>query len=167
MFGALREGSTLYVLDKTSSPVLKIGRVETTTHPTGFSTMPYVQPMAQTFDVIVKYDDGTSDKFEQMNTQNSVAVYGKAIVTETRELMLQEIDAMERESKRVIESVDYHKSVLQSVDKMKIVLSPEFAEKVETEKRLSTLEHGLGSIEQSQKAIMDMLSKLNAPGISK
>lgn len=167
MFGALREGSTLYVLDKTNKPTLRIGRVGTMTHPTGYNTLPYMQNINQTFDVVVKYDDGSTDKFEQMQTQNSVAVYNKAIVTETRELMLQEIDAMERESRKIIDSIPYHEGFLQSIGEMKAVLSPEYAKEIETDKRLNTLEQGLGAIQQSQQAILEMLSRQNAPNISK
>lgn len=166
MFGALRQGSTIYVLDKQNRPSLKIGKVETTTQPTGYN-MPYVQPIGQTFDIVVKYDDGRTDEFKQLQTQNSIAVYGNVVVAETRELMMQEIDAMERDSKRVLDSVPYHESVLQSVGEMKAVLSPEYAKEIETDKRLNTLEQGLGMIQQSQQAILDMLSKQNASNISK
>lgn len=156
MFGALRQGSAIYVLDKQNRPSLKIGRVESTTQPTGYNMIPYANPVSQTIDVVVKYDDGTTDEYKQMQTQSSVAVYGNVVITETRELMLQEIDTMAREARKVIESVKYHEGVLQSVNEIKVALSPEFAKEVETDKRLITLEKG-------QKAILDMLQKLNAP----
>ena len=160
MFGALRQGCNIFVLDKKDTPNLKIGRIETTTQPTGYNMIPYPQTIGQTIDMVVKYDNGTTDEFKQMQTQNSVAYYGNVVVTETSELMLQEIDAMERESKKIIESMPYHQSVLKSVEEMKLALSPEYAKNVETENRLTTLEQG-------QRTIIDMLSKLNVPNISK
>lgn len=161
MFGALKQGCPLFVLDKKDKPCLKVGRVETTTHPTGYNIMSYGQgSVGQTFDIVVKYDDGTTDEFKQLQTQNSMAYYGNVVLTETRELMLQEIDAMERESKKVVASLPYHEAVLKSIGEMKIVLSPEYAKNVETENRLTTLEQG-------QKTIIEMLSHINASTISK
>lgn len=168
MFGALRQGSVIYILEKQNALALKIGRVETTTQPTGYNMIPYgQQTFGQTMDITVKYDDGTTDEFKQLQANGSVAMYGNVVVTETRELMLQEIESMERESKKVIDSIPYHENVLKSVGDMKVSLSPEYAKEVETDKRLHTLEQGLGSIQQDQKAILDMLSRLNAPSVTK
>lgn len=162
MFGALRQGSMIYILEKQNVLGLKIGRIETTTQPTGYGMGPYGQPtFGQTLDITVKYDDGTTDEFKQLQANGSVAMYGNVVVAETRELMLQEIESMERESKKIIESIPYHEGVLKSVGEMKASLSPEYAKEVETDKRLVSLEQGLGSIQQDQKTILDMLSRLN------
>lgn len=148
MFGALKQGSTLFVLDKSNKPVLKIGTIETTTQPTVFNAIPYAPLPNQTFDVKVKFEDGESFEFQQMNSSLSVQSYGNIIVTETREQMMQEVDSMERVSKQMLETVPYHQSVVESAEEIRSILSPSFRKEKETDERLNSLEKGLGDIKE-------------------
>lgn len=147
MFGALRQGSTLYVMDK-GNLTLSVGTVETLTQPT-FGNMQWMQQIpGQTMDVTAKMEDGTTTKFEKLQSNTAVAVIGNVVVTETKELMAQEVDAMMRQSKAVLESVGYHQKVLTACEDMKAVLSPQFAKEKETDQRLTSLERGLGDIKE-------------------
>ncbi len=162
MFNALRQGSPLYVMDK-GNLTLKVGSVESVSQPTGFGNMPWMQGLpGQTIDVTVRFEDGSNCEFKQLQPNLASAVYGNVVVTETRELMAQEVDNMTRQSKAVIESVPYHNKVVASCDEMKALLSPQFAKEKETDKRLLTLERGMGDI----KEVLDKIAKGMSPAKS-
>lgn len=149
MFGALRQGSVIYVLDKQNGPTLRIGSVMSVTQPTGYNSMPWLQNMpGQTIDALVKFEDGTQEEYKQLQANLAIAVYGNVVVAETRELMTQEVDNMARNSKNLLDTVDYHKNVLVKCEEMMKRLSPSFAKDKETDERLTTLERGLGDIKQ-------------------
>ncbi len=155
MFGALKQGSTLFVLDKSNKPTLKIGTIETTTQPTVFNAISYAPLPNQTFDAKVKFEDGESFEFKQLQAAMSVQSYGNIIVAETRDQMLQEVDSMERVSKQVLETIPYHQSVIDSVEEIRSILSPSFKKEKETDERLNALEKGLVDI----KDILSIMSK--------
>lgn len=142
MFSALRQGSPIYVLDK-GNLTLRVGSVESTTMPVGLNNMPWMQ---QPFDAVVKYDDGSTNEFKQLQPNLSVGMYGNVVVTETKELMAQEVEQMQRQSKQILDSVDFHKKVLTTCEEMMKSLSPQFAKEKETDDRLNSLEKGLGDI---------------------
>ena len=160
MFNALRQGSSIFVMDK-GNLSLKVGVVDSVTQPTGYNSMPWLQNMpGQTIDVSVKFDDGTSNEFKQMQPNAATAVYGNVIVTETRELMAQEVENMARQSKAVLDTVDYHQKVLKECDGMLAKLSPSFAKEKETDARLNALEQSISQLNGGIINITDMLSKM-------
>lgn len=155
MFGSLKQGSTLFVLDKTRKPVLKIGTIEYATQPTIFSSVSYSPTIPnQTLDIKVKFENGENFEFKQLQSGLSVATYGNIVVAETSELMLQEVDNMERVSRQVLDTIPYHQSVVESVGEIRAVLSPSYKKERETDARLTSLENGLGDIKE-------MLSKMS------
>lgn len=100
------------------------------------------------FNATVKFEDGSQSEFQQLQPNSSVALYGNVVVAETKELMMQEVEQMVRQSKSVLDSMDYHKKVVSSCDDMMRLLSPTFAKEKDTEHRLDTLEQGLGDIKK-------------------
>lgn len=159
MFGALRQGSPLFVLDKQNGPTLKIGNIVSVTQPTGFNTMPWVQNMpGQTVDAVVRFEDGTQNEYQKLQTNLSVAVYGNTVVTETRELMQQEVESMARNAKAALETVDYNKGVLVACEDMMKKLSPSFAKERELEERLGSLELGFQDIKEIKSILAQMMA---------
>ena len=146
MFGALAQGSSLYVLDKADgTPKLKIAPVESSTYPTSYTNMPWVNP-GQTLDLSVTFADGEKVKFEKLPASSSVYAYEKAIVTETRELMQQQVEAAHRQSKAIIDSVSVHQNALAAYDEILKELSPSYAKESQTDERLNKLEAGIDRI---------------------
>lgn len=156
MFGSLSQGASLYVLDKTGeAPKLKIATLSNATNPNGMG-VPWMQPLpGQTVDITVSFPDGETSKFERLPANLSSFAYDKAIVTETRELMQQQVEASLRQSKSVIESVPFHQRAMVAYDDILKQLSPTFAKERKTEERLDLLERGLGDIK-------DLLVKMSA-----
>lgn len=146
MFGALSQGSSLFVLDKADgTPKLKIATVESSTYPTSYTNMPWVSP-GQTLDLSVAFADGEKVKFEKLPASSSVYAYDKAVVTETRELMQQQVEAAHRQSKAVLDSIPVHERALVAYDGILKQLSPTYAKESQTDERLNKLEAGIDRI---------------------
>ena len=146
MFSALRQNSTLYVLDKNNEPALKMASVMSVSAPLQkFNTYNPLNPET-TVDVSVKFDDGTTMDFKQLPSNLSIANFGTTILTETREQMAGEVETMLRTSRGIIESVPYHQKVISICDEMLARLNPQIAEKKQTEERLNKIEDMLAKL---------------------
>lgn len=146
MFSALRTNSTLYVLDKTNEPTLKMASVVSVSAPQPkYSAYNPLNPES-TVDVNVKFDDGTQMDFKQLPSNLSIANFGTTILTETKEQMASEVETMLRTSKGIIESVPYHEKVVGICENMLATLNPQIAEKKQTEERLNKIEDMLAKL---------------------
>lgn len=162
MFGALVQGSTLYVLDKSDgNPKLKIATIESTTYPTGYSNMPWLQNFSgQTLDLSVAFADGEKVKFEKLPANLSVYLYDKAVVTETKELMQQQIESALRQSESVLESIPYHQKAKESYENLLKNLSPTYAKEKETDETIENLKSDIKSISKSLDNLTSMFAKM-------
>ena len=162
MFGTLSQGANLYVLDKTGEePRLKIATINTVSNSNGMN-LGWMQPLpGQTVDVTVTFPDGDTSKFERLPANLSVFVYDKAAVTETRELMQQQVETSLGQSKAIIESIPFHEKAVVAYDGILKQLSPAFAKERKTEERLDTLERGLGDIKDLLVKMSVSSSKAN------
>ena len=148
MFGALQQGSTLYVLDKTGEePKLGITTITGKTEANSMTGL-WAQPLqsSATVDITVSYPDGTTNTFQKLPAASCTYQYEKAIVTETGELMQQHLENALRQSQAVLDSVKYHQRAIIAYEKMMKQLSPSYAKEKATDERLDTLEKGLGDI---------------------
>ena len=138
MFQGLRTNSLFYVLDKGENPNLRIGQVVSVSNPqtkyptfnNGFTP----QPMETVVDVRVKLGDEEVD-FKQLPANGQIANDKNLVVSDNKDAMSAEVDAMLRQSKAILESVDYNKRVVESCEGMLQQLNPQIAkEKEQTEK---------------------------------
>lgn len=104
MFSALRKGSPVYILFKDDIPTFIKGKVESTTYPT-YNTNYY---NGQTMDININTEN---DKMEFKNIMPSLSVvdYKNAILSETKELLIPEVETILQNSKSIVENVDFHK----------------------------------------------------------
>ena len=162
MFNALRQGTLLYVLEKSSKPELKIGQVQSLSAPMPKLSQSYSMIPEATIDVSVEFDDGTISDFKQVPTSLSVASFGNVVISDSKETMIQEVDSMVRCSKQILGNIQYHKDVVNNGEKIMRMLNPTFAKEKETEERLTSLETGLVDIkEMLVKALNNSKSKKN------
>lgn len=153
MFSALRQGSLLYILEKGEKPILKIGQVQSVS-----------QPVPKTYtesfvDISVKVGDEVVD-FKQLPSTLSIANFnGNMVLAETKELMNAEVEAMVRISNQALDSVDYHKNVIQCCDGILKELNPRYAKEKEREETIASMENRIGGIESNLNDMMAMLSK--------
>ena len=159
MFSTLRQNSPIYVLDKKYSPVLKKGIIETVSPQRSRTGSFYGQPMDMIVDIRVNID-GTSQEFKNIPASLSIANDGNIVISETKEAMSTEVDSMLSISKQILESVDYHKDVIEKCEQILKDLNPQFAKDKLQEEKINSLESRIGGVENTLGDIKDMLSKV-------
>ena len=159
MFSTLRQNSPIYVLDKKDSPVLKKGIIETVSPQRSRTGSFYGQPMDMIVDIRVNID-GTSQEFKNIPASLSIANDGNIVISETKEAMSTEVDSMLSISKQILESVDYHKDVIEKCEQILKDLNPQFAKDKLQEEKINSLESRIGGVENTLVDIKDMLSKV-------
>ena len=164
MFSGLRASSLFYILEKGESPILKVGQVSSVSNPTPkygqYPTTPmFGQQMETVVDISVKVGDETVD-FKQLPSNLSIANLGQnVVVSESKEAMNAEVEAMLRNSRSILESVPFHESVIASCDGILRELNPQFAKEKIQEEKIGALEERMGGIEGTLGTIQEMLSK--------
>ena len=159
MFSTLRQNSPIYILDKKGSPVLKKGIIETVSPQRSRTGSFYGQPMDMIVDIRVNID-GTSQEFKNIPANLSIANDGNIVISETKEAMSTEVDSMLSISKQILESVDYHKDVIEKCEQILKDLNPQFAKDKLQEEKINSLESRIGGVENTLGDIKDMLSKV-------
>ena len=146
----------MYVLNRKDNPTLSIGRVISVSAPLPKYPNTYTNPMSgieTTVDITASVD-GSNVDFKKI--PSNLVIYGDSgiVISETREAMISEIETMKSNSRNIIESVDYHKRVLECCDTMLEQLNPSLAKEREQENKLNSLETRMGKIE-------DVLAEMN------
>ena len=100
MFSGLRENSIFYVLDKTNGATLKTGQVIQVSNPQ--PKFPQYQPgqyniqaVETTVDIKVRMPDGDME-FRQLPSNAQIANSGNVVVSESKDAMMAEVEAMQR-----------------------------------------------------------------------
>lgn len=162
MFSGLRTNSIFYALDKTDTPCLKIGQVESVSNPQ--PKFPTYQPgqfspqMETTVDVKVKFTDGEME-FKQLPSNGTIANSGMLVVSESREAMSAEVEAMLRQSRQILDSIDYHRNVAESCEAMLATLNPQIAKEKAQEAKITQLETKVSGMEGTLSDIKGMLAQ--------
>lgn len=162
MFQGLRTNSLFYVLDKGENPNLRIGQVVSVSNPqtkyptfnNGFTP----QPMDTVVDVKVKLGDEEVD-FKQLPANGQIANDKNLVVSDNKDAMSAEVDAMLRQSKAILESVDYNKRVVDSCEGMLQQLNPQIAKDKEQTEKINKLEGKVSGIEGKIDKMMGWLQQ--------
>lgn len=155
MFSALRQGSVVYILEKGENPVLKVGQVVSITQPNYSSNF---LMNGSTIDINVKVNNQNMD-FKNVPSSQSVANYNNAIITETKELMSNEVDNMLQSSRSIVDSVAYHNNIITSCESILKELNPRFAKEKERDEDINNLKDKMGGIESKMDKILGLLQK--------
>ena len=162
MFQGLRTNSLFYVLDKGENPNLRIGQVVSVSNPqtkyptfnNGFTP----QPMETVVDVKVKLGDEEVD-FKQLPANGQIANDKNLVVSDNKDAMSAEVDAMLRQSKAILESVDYNNRVVESCEGMLQQLNPQIAKEKEQTEKINKLEGKVSGIEGKIDKMMGWLQQ--------
>ena len=121
--------------------------------------------MQQVIDVTVTIN-GKDEVFSEIPINVEIAARGNDTFTGSREAMLQAVDAMLQTSKKAIEQVPYHKSVIAESEKMLEVLNPQYAENKKQARTISDLERRQADTDKKLDTILGILQKLDSPAPS-
>ena len=155
MFSALRQGSVIYILEKGENPVLKVGQVVSITQPNYSSNF---LMNGSTIDINVKVNNQNMD-FKNVPSSQSIANYNNAVITETKELMSNEVDNMLQSSRSIVDSVTYHNNIITSCESILKELNPRFAKEKERDEDINNLKDKMGGIESKMDKILVLLQK--------
>ena len=162
MFQGLRTNSLFYVLDKGENPNLRIGQVVSVSNPQtkypAFNNGFTPQPMETVVDVRVKLGDEEVD-FKQLPANGQIANDKNLVVSDNKDAMSAEVDAMLRQSKSILESVDYNKRVVESCEGMLQQLNPQIAKEKEQTEKINKLEGKVSGIEGKIDKMMGWLQQ--------
>jgi ribosome-associated translation inhibitor RaiA len=164
MFSGLRTNSLFYILEKGEKPVLKVGQVSSVSNPSPkygqYPTTPmFGQQMETIVDVSVKVGDETME-FKQLPSNLSIANLGQnVVVSENKDAMNAEVEAMLRNSRGILESVSYHESVIASCDSILRELNPQLAKEKAQEEKIVGLEDQMGKLSIALSSIQEMLAQ--------
>lgn len=162
MFQGLRNNSLFYVLDKGENPNLRIGQVVSVSNPQtrypSFNNGFTPQPMETVVDVKVKLGDDEVD-FKQLPANGQIANDKNLVVSDNKDAMSAEVDAMLRQSKAILESVDYNKRVVESCEGMLQQLNPQIAKEKEQTEKINKLEGKVSGIEGKIDKMMGWLQQ--------
>ena len=155
MFSALRQGSVVYILEKGENPVLKVGQVVSITQPNYSSNF---LMNGATIDINVKVNNQNMD-FKNVPASQSIVNYNNAVITETKELMSNEVDNMLQSSRSIVDSVTYHNNIITSCENILKELNPRFAKEKERDEDINNLKDKMGGIESKMDKILVLLQK--------
>lgn len=159
MFSGLRQGSTLYVLDKSSEPKVVVGYVEhvSAPHPMYPSYNPNVSfgaNLQTVVDVTVKMDNDKKE-FVGLPSNSQIHSYGDYVISESKDSMIDEVNAMMENSKSILANVEQHKSNIEACEKILKELSPAYAKEQERDEAIDKMSGRMSRIE-------DVLARLES-----
>lgn len=151
MFSGLRQGTALYVLDKTKEPKVVTGYVERVSapHPLYQNYNPAVSfgtNLQTVVDVVVKIDD---DKKEFVGIPSTATIhsYGDYVLSESKDNMIQEVTAMMQNSKSILANVEQHESNVKACENILKELNPVYAKEQERDEAIETISERIDRME--------------------
>ena len=94
------------------------------------------------------------------NIKTPIVSYNNTIISDTRELISQEVENLIKSSKQIIDNIPMHKSIVEKGEIILTQLNPQFAQQKEQEQKISNLETKVGSMESKLDDIATMLTKV-------
>lgn len=172
-FNSLQVGQPIYVLQKSEKPTLQVGVVKTksdpkspyqTNQPAIFNGLATMQGQNLVVDVVATIG-GADIPFSNLPVNAETTSYnnGTTFVSSSREAMLQGVDTMIQASKKALEQVNYHKSVLTEGEKMLETLNPRYREEKERDRSIKSLEERQDKTDKKLDTILDKLNELFSP----
>lgn len=160
MFSGVRQNNLFYILEKENEPKLKIGQVVSVSNPQSQFGQLYGQPTDSFVDITVKVD-GETMEFKKLPSSSSIADSGKdgVIVSDSKEVMNNEVESMLQSSQSILDRIDYHKTVVQNCNQILRVLNPRLAKEKERDEDISNLKNKIGGLEDKMDKILTILSE--------
>lgn len=169
MFQQLRQGNQFYILHKGDNYRLEVAQVTHVTQPQpkyANQVNPYMPVQGQ--EMLVDVQAKGSDNSYDLGGLPAVADFvdltssGKPmIVASNREAMLAQVENIFANSRQIVESFDYHKSVLASCEAIMQQLNPGLAERKMQEQRIDQLSNEVKNLRNDLKNdLKDMIAEL-------
>lgn len=164
-FNSLGNGAPFYILRQGEKPILDVGIVKSKSQPrakfpTQTPNLMQGMQMQQVIDVVVAVD-GKDETFHDVPLNVEIAQKGNVTFSGSREAMLQAVDGMLQSSKKAIEQVGYHNSVISESEKMMEVLNPQYAENKQQARTIKDLQERADKQDKKLDDIYSLLKKIS------
>lgn len=163
MFSNLRSGSQLYILHKDATPYVEVGQVVSVSQPIPrYQASNFMAPQELVVDVVVGVN-GTNITLQKLPANLDVAdqgtTNGSLFISTSREAMNNEISSLRQKSQDIINSIDYHKKIIQDCEVLLQRLNPEFAEQKQQKQEIDTLKAQMSEMMNGMKELMSYVKK--------
>ena len=163
MFSQLRQGSQVWILDKSGkTPELKMGQV---------TNVPQVVPKYNTqnpamtgfqpemvVDIMVKTDSKEyALKQLHANLQTESRDDIKAVISDSQESMLQEVESMSAMSQQIVDSEAYHREVLEKCEQWRRMLNPRYEKEQKRDEQIDALNKRFDAFENKFSKALDKI----------
>lgn len=160
MFSTLRKGASIYILDRSARPEVKVGSIDNVTmprpmYPTYNPAVSVGTNMQTVVDITVRVGDEKKEFSVPSNL--SIHTYGDYTLSENKEAMISEVDSLLQQSKDVIDSVDKHKAAITAYEDILKTLNPVYAREQERESRIDSLSQQVGDMQSTLKRLESIL----------
>lgn len=161
MFSSLKQGNTLYVLDKTKEPKVVNGYIERITLPHPMfpnynPAMSFGANLQTVVDITVKMGDEHKE-FVGIPSTGIIHSYGDYVLSESKDSMIQEVDLMMQNSKSILANIEQHKSNIEACEKILKQLNPVYAKEQERDEAIDNIS---GRIDRMESILARLESKL-------
>ena len=160
MFQSLRASNQFFILHKESVPYVEIGSVVSVSAPMPKFAFPqtFGQPQEMVVDVVVRVNDNNVT-FQKLPANQEIADFGMngaIVVATSKDAMNAELSSLRQKSIDIINSVNFHKSVIEGCDKTLRSLNPEYAEKQQQQEEITVLKQNMEEMRQNMVNLMKM-----------
>lgn len=155
MFQGLVEGAYIYVLHKKDNKGLRVGQVARVSNP----YVPQVPtfPNATVIDVVANFA-GEEETIKGLPSMDIISEDKNGVViSDSKDAMQAHVDAWYRISKQALDSVPYHKEVVEVYDSVNRILNPEKEAERLREERITKLEKKFDGVDSKLDNLMDYL----------
>lgn len=162
MFQSVRPNSPIYVLHKGDNPRLETGYVANQPIPKPKYQMPhnFGQPQEMIVDLVIKLNDSSINLNSipaNLDIADSYSNGESIVISDSREAMNSEIISLKQKSVDLLNSIEYHKSLIKCYDKLLSDFNPEMAEKQAQQQEIAGLKSQLDELSKSMALLVKQL----------
>lgn len=118
--------------------------------------------MEMVVDLVVNIG-GQSTNLQGLPAGSDIADFGQngnIVVSCSRDAMNGELSTLRQKSTDILNSIEYHRNMIASCDRMLNALNPEFAAKQQQEQEIDMMKKQMASMTQSMNTLMQMNQRL-------
>lgn len=160
MFQSVRPNSPIYILHKGDNARLETGYVVNQPIPKAKYPMPaaFGQPQEMVVDLVVKVNDMNMN-YNSLPAQSDISdsySNGESItISDSRDAMNAEIMSAKQKSIDVINSVGYHKALIEQYDKLLSDFNPEVAEKQAQQQEMASMRKKMDEMTKTMNLLIE------------
>lgn len=162
MLSALRPGTPVYVLYKNEPrfAVAKVSQVSNQYPNFGQQQQPLIPGNNVAVDIAIDVD-GKIETYQRIPLNSSIAEFPDkgVLISETRDGIINEVNAIRSASQTAIDQVETHKRVIAACDQLLFDLNPQLRKDQEQAAEIANLKEQLAGMSDQIAALTGMLSK--------